>query len=56
MALTDACCFSNWKLGIPPPMVNETLSTYVWEGLDTSAWGSHLYYSTVAHYDQIRSR
>ena len=35
----------NWKLSIPPPFVNKTLSTYVWEGLDNAAWGSHLYLS-----------
>ena len=46
----------NWKLSIPPPFVNETLSTYVWDGLDNSAWGSHLYYTTIAQYDQIRSK
>eukprot|EP01050_Picozoa_sp_SAG11_P010128 SAG11_NODE_998_length_6237_cov_22.378299_4_plen_957_part_00 len=45
----------NWKLSIPPPFINKTLSTYVWEGLDNAAWGSHLYYTTVAHYDEMRS-
>eukprot|EP01047_Picozoa_sp_COSAG01_P024185 COSAG01_NODE_1487_length_10136_cov_8.813390_4_plen_96_part_00 len=42
----------NWKLSIPPPFINETLSTYVWEGLDNAAWGSHLYYTTAAQYDK----
>jgi hypothetical protein len=46
----------NWKLSIPPPFINETLSTYVWEGLDNAAWGSHLYYTTAAQYDRIRAQ
>ena len=44
----------NWGFSIPPPFVNISHTSGNWEGLDNAAWGSHVYYSTVAQYDKIR--
>ena len=38
----------NWAFSIPPPFINTLHTSGVWEGLDTAAWGSHVYYSVVA--------
>ena len=40
----------NWLFSIPPPFVNSSTSLYDWRGLDNTAWGSHLYYSTSAQF------
>eukprot|EP01052_Picozoa_sp_SAG31_P025602 SAG31_NODE_2253_length_6075_cov_2.406459_2_plen_859_part_00 len=40
----------NWLFSIPPPFVNSSTSLYDWRGLDNTAWGSHLYYTTAAQF------
>ena len=45
----------NWKFSIPPPCINKSVSTYSWQGLDNAAWGSHLYFTSVAHFDKTRN-
>lgn len=40
----------NWGFSIPPPFVNSSKTSQVWDGLDNAAWGSHIYYETVAAY------
>ena len=42
----------NWGFSIPPPFVNSSKTSHVWQGLDNAAWGSHIYYSSVEHYDK----
>merc|ERR1712093_933579 len=42
----------NWGFSIPPPQLNETSQFAVWEGLDSAAWGSHVYYKSVEVYDE----
>eukprot|EP00935_MAST-01C_sp_MAST-1C-sp1_P000812 g812.t1 len=46
----------NWGFSIPPPFVNTTVTSGVWDGLDNAAWGSHIYYSSVEAYDRIRDK
>ena len=50
------CCavLYQWGFSIPPPFVNISHTSGNWEGLDNAAWGSHVYYSTVAQYDKVR--
>ena len=45
----------NWGFSIPPPFVNTSHTSGVWEGLDNAAWGSHVYYSVVAAVDRARA-
>ncbi|KAL1527745.1 hypothetical protein AB1Y20_009130 [Prymnesium parvum] len=44
----------NWAFSIPPPFVNTSRTSGVWDGLDNAAWGSHVYYSIVTQVDQQR--
>ena len=44
----------NWGFSIPPPFVNTSHTSGVWDGLDNAAWGSHIYYASVAAYDKVR--
>ena len=44
----------NWAFSIPPPFVNTSHTSGVWDGLDNAAWGSHLYYTNVAAVDKQR--
>ncbi|CAK0904511.1 unnamed protein product [Prorocentrum cordatum] len=46
----------NWKFSIPPPnaeppAVTSGTAVSEWEGLTTSCWGSHVYYSVVEQYN-----
>ena len=43
-----------WGFSIPPPFVNTSHTSGVWEGLDNAAWGSHVYYTNVAAVDKAR--
>ena len=45
----------NWAFSIPPPFINTSHTSGVWEGLDNAAWGSHVYYSVVAAVDRARA-
>jgi hypothetical protein len=45
----------NWAFSIPPPFVNTSRTSGVWEGLDNAAWGSHVFYSVVAAVDRARA-
>lgn len=42
----------NWGFSIPPPFVNTSQSDGNWEGLVNTAWGSHVYYTTVEQFDR----
>jgi hypothetical protein len=42
----------NWGFSIPPPFVNTSRTSGDWDGLDNAAWGSHVYFSTVAGFDK----
>jgi hypothetical protein len=43
----------NWGFSIPPPFVDNGAHTDgVWEGLDNAAWGSHVYFNAVSHFDK----
>ena len=44
----------NWGFSIPPPFVNTSITSGVWDGLDNAAWGSHIYYESVSAYDRLR--
>ena len=46
----------NWGFSIPPPLINASRTSRVWEGLDNAAWGSHIYYASVAAVDQMRTQ
>mmetsp|Transcript_79764 Transcript_79764/g.247386 ORF Transcript_79764/g.247386 Transcript_79764/m.247386 type:complete len:853 (-) Transcript_79764:84-2642(-) len=43
----------NWGFSIPPPFVNTSQTDGTWFGLDNAAWGSHVYFSSVAQFDKI---
>jgi len=45
----------NWAFSIPPPQLNTSRTSGVWQGLDNAAWGSHVYYSVVAAADRARA-
>ena len=42
----------NWGFSIPPPFVNTSVTSHVWDGLDNAAWGSHVYFNAVHQYDK----
>jgi hypothetical protein len=47
----------NWKFSIPPPNAAEPgnvdgTASAVWEGLTTSTWGSHVYYTITEQYNK----
>ena len=44
--------FTSWAFSIPPPFVNTSHTDGIWEGLDNAAWGSHIYFSSVAQFDR----
>lgn len=43
----------NWGFSIPPPTLNDTSDWAVWEGLDSAAWGSHVYFRSIEVYDRF---
>ena len=46
---------ANWEFSIPPPNspYGGSGDGNPWQGMDNRVWGSHVYYSTVALYDQL---
>lgn len=42
----------NWAFSIPPPFLNTSVTDGTWFGLDNAVWGSHIYYTSVAYFDE----